>query len=79
MKSLWGGLTRTDYDTLKYFRGKEASLVKKYDRMLETITNRHLNDEQDLQATVGSELEGVRARIAELEAKQQENKQEAAA
>ena len=37
--------------------------------MKQTIENRHLEDEQTLNSTIGVELEGIRARIAELEAK----------
>lgn len=65
----WQGLSRTEHSTLKFLKKQETTLSAKYDKMKTTIENRHLQAEADLNATVGSELEGVRARIAELEAK----------
>jgi len=67
---IWGGLTRTEKGLLKTLRKNESTLASKYARMKQTIEDRHLDAESHLQATVGAELERVRAGIAELEAKQ---------
>ena len=64
----WNGLSRTQHEMLKFLRKQEASLTGKYDRMKQTIENRHLADEETLNATVGAELERIRAQIAEMEA-----------
>jgi len=68
---IWKGLTRTEASLLKTLRRNESTLASKYQRMKETIENRHLDAEANLNATVGAELERVRAGIAELEAKQE--------
>jgi len=66
----WAGLSRTEHQLLKMYRKQESTLASKHERMLATIHNRAIEAEADLQATVGAELERVRAGIAELEAKQ---------
>ena len=67
----WKGLSRTEHSLLKTLRKNEATLAAKFDKMKQTIENRHLDAEANLNATVGAELERVRAGIAELEAKQE--------
>ena len=65
----WSGLTRTEHSELKFLKRQEAALVSKYDKRKQTIENRHLTDEAELDATVGKEIAEKRERIAALEAK----------
>jgi hypothetical protein len=70
MKNVWGGMTRTEYAELRFLKKQEASLAAKFEKMKQTIEDRHLNDEAALNATVGAELARKREQIAALEAKQ---------
>ena len=68
----WEGLTKAEYDELKYLKGRAELYQKQYDKKKEAIENRHLEAEQELEATLGRDLTSIKERIASLEAKKEQ-------
>lgn len=68
----WFGLTKAEFDELKYLKGRAEVYQRQYDKKKQAIENRHLEAEQELEATLGRDLVSTKERIAALEAKKEQ-------
>lgn len=65
----WEGLTKAEHDELKYLKGRVEIYQRQYDKKKQVIENKHLDAEQELEATLGRDLASTKERIAALERK----------